>query len=117
VGLVGLYQFRNWTLEGKFKYSRCVRARDHDQHHLSGVNYDGDCGNTGRMQSLAVALSYRASPQLSLRAGVDHQMYVEAKGSTLIKDTQSGDRFRIAGDAGSQSARTTMSTLALAYAF
>ncbi|KGF66049.1 hypothetical protein LT42_09130 [Pseudomonas lutea] len=37
--------------------------------------------------------------------------------STLIKDTHSGDRFRIAGHAGSQSARTTMSTLALAYAF
>lgn len=46
-----------------------------------------------------------------------HQMYAEAKGRTLIKDKHSGDRFRIAGDAGSQSARTTMSTLALAYAF
>lgn len=117
LGLVGLYQFRNWTLEGKFKYSQWVRARDHDRHHVRGVTYDGDYGNNGRMQSLAVALSYRVSPQLSLRAGVDHQVYAEAKGSTLIKDTHSGDRFRIAGDAGSQSARTTMSTLALTYAF
>jgi plasminogen activator len=49
VGPVGLYQFRNWTLESKFKYSQWVRARDYDQHHLSGVKYDGDCGNTGRM--------------------------------------------------------------------
>jgi plasminogen activator len=44
-------------------------------------------------------------------------MYAEAKGSTLIKETHSGDRFRIAGDAGSQSARATMLTLALGYAF
>lgn len=117
VGLVGLYHFRNWTLEGKFKYSQWVRARDHDRHHVSGVTYKGDNGDSGRMQSLAVALSYRINPQLSLKAGVDHQVYAEAKGSQSIMDTHSGDRFRIAGDAGSQSARTTMSTLALTYAF
>jgi plasminogen activator len=117
VGLVGLYHFRNWTLEGKFKYSQWVRARDHDRHHVTGVSYDGDYGNSGRMQSLAVALSYRVTPQLSLRAGVDHQVYAEAKGSTLIKDAHTGERLRIAGDAGSQSAMTTMSTLALTYAF
>lgn len=117
VGLVGLYHFRNWTLEGKFKYSQWVRARDYDRHHLTGVTYDGDYGDKGRMHSLAVALSYRINPQLTLKAGLDHQVYAEAKGSTSLSDKDSGDRFRIAGDAGSQSARTTMSTLALAYAF
>jgi plasminogen activator len=68
---VGLYHFRNWTLEGKFNYSQWVRARDHDRYHVTGVTYDGDYGDYGdggRMQSLAVALSYRVSPQLSLRA-------------------------------------------------
>jgi plasminogen activator len=117
VGLVGLYHFRNWTLEGKFKHSQWVRARDYDRHHVSGLTYKGDNGDSGRMQSLAVALSYRINPQLSLKAGVDHQVYAEAKGSQLIKDTRTGERFRIAGDAGSQFARTTMSTLALTYAF
>jgi len=117
LGLVGLYHFRNWTLEGRFKYSQWVRARDHDRHHLTGVNYEGENGNNGRMHSLGVALTYQVNPRFSLKAGVDHQVYAETKGSTLINDTQSGDRFRVEGNASSQSARTTMSTLALTYAF
>ncbi|WP_296184184.1 omptin family outer membrane protease [Pseudomonas sp. UBA1879] len=117
VGLVGLYSHENWTLEGRFKYSQWVKARDYDQHHLRLTTFTGNNGNRGRMQSVALGLSYRASPQLSIKAGIDYQTYAESKGSTLIDDRDEGERYRVGGKAGSQASRTVLSTLALNYRF
>lgn len=116
VGLVGLYNYRNWTVESRFKYSQWVKARDFDQHHLRGLTFTGDQGNRGRMQSLALAVSYGMTPQFSIKAGVDYQVYAEAKGSTLIKHV-AGGRDKFGGDSGSQAARTVLSSLALNYRF
>jgi len=117
VGLVGLYTYRDWTLEGRFKHSQWVKARDYDQHHLRDITFTGNNGNKGRMQSLALGLSYRFNPQFSLKAGVDYQVYAEAKGSVLQKDLASGERDYYGGESGSQASRTVLSSLALNYRF
>jgi outer membrane protease len=117
VGLVGLYTLQNWTLESRFKYSQWVKARDFDTHHLRDLTFAGNNGNKGRMQSLALALSYSFTPGVSMKAGVDHQVYSEAKGSTLIKHGASGQSAFFGGEAGSQASRTTLYNLAVAYQF
>jgi plasminogen activator len=117
VGLVGVYHYRDWTVESRFKYSQWVKARDHDQHHLRDLTFIGNQGNRGRMQSLALAVSYDVNPKLSLKAGIDYQVYAEAKGSVLVKDLERGARRYYGGDAGSQSSRTVVSNLAVAYRF
>lgn len=117
LGLVGLYNLKNWTLESRFKYSQWVRARDFDTHHMRDLTFSGSNGNTGRMQSLALGLTYNVNPQLSVKAGIDHQVYTSTKGSTLIKHTPSGDSLRTEPKSTAQSNRTTMTTLAVAYQF
>lgn len=117
LGLVGLYNLQNWTLEGRFKYSQWVKARDFDTHHMRGLTFAGHNGNTGRMQSLALGLSYSFNPTFTVKAGIDHQVYREAKGYALIKHAPSGERLRTGAGSGSQSNRTTVSSLALAYQF
>lgn len=69
VGLAGRYTLQDWTLESRFKYSQWGKASDFDKHHLRDLTFAGDHGNKGRMQSLAVALSYHVNPQLSVKAG------------------------------------------------
>lgn len=117
LGLVGLYNHQNWTLEGRFKYSQWVKPRDFDTHHLRNLTFDGDHGSRGRMQSLALALSYNFNPQFSVKAGIDHQVYKEAFGSLLIKDHAEGTSGRTPANSSSQSNRTTVSSLAVAYQF
>jgi outer membrane protease len=117
LGLVGLYNLQRWSLEGRFKYSQWVKARDFDSHHLRNLTFSGDNGDRGRMQSLAVALSYQLSPQFSVKAGIDHQVYSEAKGHALIRHAPSGGSLRTADKSNSQSNRTTLSSLAIAYQF
>jgi outer membrane protease len=117
LGLVGLYHYQNWSLESRYKYSQWVKAREFDTHHMRDLTFAGNHGNTGRMHSLALALSYRVTPQLAVKAGIDHQVYGEAKGSTVIKHAPSGKRFYDGGDASGQSNKTTLTTLALAYQF
>jgi len=117
LGLVGLYNLKNWTLESRFKYSQWVRARDFDTHHMRDLTFSGDNGNTGRMQSLALGLAYNVNPQLSVKAGIDHQVYASTKGSTLIKHEPSGQSFKTEPKSSAQTNRTTMTTLAVAYQF
>lgn len=117
LGLVGLYTLQNWTLEGRFKYSQWVKAREFDTHHMRNLTFKGDNGDKGRMQSLALALSYQLTPQFSVKAGIDHQVYAESKGSMLIKHAPSGQSMRTGHDSSSQSNRTTVSSLAVAYQF
>ncbi|WP_426141708.1 omptin family outer membrane protease [Pseudomonas sp. DWP3-1-2] len=117
VGLVGLYGLRNWTLEGRFKYSQWVQARSYDNHYLRDLTFTGNHGNTGQMQSLALALSYHVSPKFSVKAGIDHQVYAETRGSTLIRHAPSGQSGRTGHNSSGQANRTTMSTLAVAYQF
>jgi plasminogen activator len=117
VGLVGLYNYRDWTVEGRFKYSQWVKARDFDTHHLRNTTFAGNNGNTGQMQSLALGVSYRVNPQFTVKAGVDYQVYAEAKGSTKVTHTPSGETRYYGGKSGSQASRTVLSTLALNYHF
>ena len=117
VGLVGLLHFRDWSLEGRFKHSQWVRARDVDQHYLRDTTFTRHDGNSGRMQSFALALSYRFNPQLSMKAGVDHQVYAESRGSMAVEDRAEGQTDHYSGKVAGQSARTTLSTLAVSYAF
>ncbi|MCQ3033716.1 omptin family outer membrane protease [Pseudomonas syringae] len=117
LGLVGLYNHQNWTLEGRFKYSQWVKPRDFDTHHLRDLTFDGNHGNKGRMQSLALALSYNFNPQFSVKAGIDHQVYKEAFGSLLIKDHAEGTSGRTPANSSSQANRTTVSSLVVAYQF
>ncbi|MFJ5296634.1 omptin family outer membrane protease [Pseudomonas sp. NPDC088368] len=117
IGLVGLYTHDNWTLEGRFKYSQWVKARQHDQHHLRDLTFTGQNDNRGKMQSLALGVSYRIQPQLSIKAGVDYQVFAEAKGHALINDLDEGKRYRTGDKSMSQANRTVLSTLALNYRF
>jgi len=117
LGLVGIYNHQNWTLEGRFKYSQWVKARDFDTHHMRDLTFAGNHGNTGRMQSVALGLTYSFNPQFSVKAGLDHQVYAEAKGSMLLKNKTTGNSQRYGDDASSQANRTTVSTLAVAYQF
>lgn len=117
VGLVGLYTWNDWTLDSRFKYSQWVKARDYDQHHLRHLTFTGNNGNSGRMQSLALGLTWRVDPQMSLRAGFDYQVYAEAKGSYLARHIPSGETQRVGGKAGSQASRTLLSSVALTYQF
>ena len=117
IGLVGIYNYRAWTLEGRFKYSQWVKARDFDTHHMRSVTFAGNHGNTGQMQSLALGASYQLSPQLAVKAGVDYQVYTEAKGSTRYTELDSGQSYHFGGKAGSQASRTVLSSLALDYRF
>ncbi|MFS2160107.1 omptin family outer membrane protease [Pseudomonas sp. Pseusp122] len=117
VGLVGLYNWQDWTLDSRFKYSQWVKARDYDQHHLRDLTFTGNHGNSGRMQSLALGLTWRVDPQMSLRAGFDYQVYAEAKGSVLARHVPSGETHRFGGKAGSQASRTLLSSVALTYQF
>lgn len=117
VGLVAAYGYRNWMLEGRFKHSQWVKARDFDQHHLRHITFSGNNGNRGRMQSMALGLTWQARPSLSVKAGVDYQVYAEAKGSTRLKDLNSGETVHFRGKAGSQSSRTISSSLAVNYRF
>ena len=117
VGLVGLYSLGNWTLESRVKHSQWVKARDHDQHHMRSLTFSGNHGNRGRMQSLSLGLSYRINPQFSVKAGVDYQVYAEAKGSTRVKHNAGGQSLNIDGKSGSQASRTVLSNLALSYQF
>jgi len=117
VGLVGRYTLRNWTLESRYKYSQWVKASDFDNHHERETTFAGDHGNQGRMQSVAVGLSYQFTPQLSVKAGVDYQRYAEAKGSTRIKDALEGGSQHVPGNSSGQSAKTILSTLAVSYNF
>ncbi|OCR24936.1 hypothetical protein AFK24_11875 [Pseudomonas syringae] len=117
LGLVGIYTLQNLTLEGRFKHSQWVKARDFDTHHMRDLTFAGNHGNTGRMQSMALGLTYNFNPQFSVKAGVDHQVYAEAKGSTLRKNAITGDSQRFGNDSSAQASRTTVSTLAVAYRF
>lgn len=117
VGLVGLYSYGDWTVEGRFKHSQWVKARHYDQHHLRDVTFTGNNGNRGRMQSLALGLSYRINPQFSVKAGVDYQVHAEAKGSTGVKDSKGGETYPFGGKSGSQASRTVLSSLAMNYRF
>lgn len=117
LGLVGLYTLSNWSLEGRYKYSQWVKARDFDNHHMRDLTFSGDNGNRGRMQGLALALSYHFNPQLSVKAGIDHQVYAQAKGNSLIKHVPSGQSYETGASSNSQSNRTTQTTFALAYQF
>lgn len=117
LGLVGLYNHQSWSVEGRFKYSQWVKARDFDTHHMRDLTFAGNNGNKGRMQSVAFALSYNFNPQFSVKAGIDHQVYSEAKGSALIRHAPSGGSLRTEPNSNSQANRTTISTLAVAYQF
>ncbi len=116
VGLVGIYNFHDWTLESRFKYSQWVKARDFDTHHRDRT-FTGNHGNKGRMQSLAVALSYHVTPRFSVKAGVDYQVNAEAKGSTLIKDLGDGSSEGFGGNSSGQASKMILSTLAVGYQF
>lgn len=117
VGLVALYTWRDWTLEGRFKHSQWVKASDYDQHHLRNLTFAGNNGNSGRMQSLAVGLGWQINPAFSIEADVDYQVYAEAKGSMRVNDLSSGETSYYSGDVGSQSSRTVVSSLAVNYRF
>ena len=117
LGLVGLYRVRNWSLETRFKYSQWVKARDFDTHHMRKTTFAGNNGDKGRMHSVAAAVSYTFNPQLSIKAGLEHQVYAEAKGYANIHEVDKGRRSRTEHGSSSQSSRTTMSSLALAYQF
>ncbi|WP_177325380.1 omptin family outer membrane protease [Pseudomonas sp. CFII64] len=117
LGLVGIYNHQKWTLEGRFKYSQWVNARDFDTHHMRDLTFAGNHGNTGRMQSVALGLTYSFNPQFSVKAGLDHQIYAEAKGNTLITHVPSGRSGRTGSNSSSQANRTTVSSLAVAYQF
>jgi outer membrane protease len=117
VGLVGLYSLGAWTLESRFKYSQWVKAQSFDEHHLRDLTFAGNSGNKGRMQSLAANVSYRINPQWTVKAGIDHQVYAEAKGSVVMKNLETGNRDTFSGKSGGQSNKTTLSTLAVAYQF
>lgn len=117
IGLVGRLAWQDWTLESRFKYSQWVKARDFDNHYLRNTTFTGRHGNSGKMQSLALGLAYRLDEQLSLKAGVDYQVFGEAKGSTLIRDNGQGLTELDGGDASSQSSRTLVSSVALTYRF
>jgi plasminogen activator len=117
VGLVGVYTWQNWTLDSRFKYSQWVKGKSFDNHYLRDLSFSGDYGNSGRMQSLALGLTWRVDPQMSLRAGVDYQVYAEAKGSVLARHVPSGETHLYDGEAGSQASRTLLSSVALTYQF
>ncbi|MFJ3521243.1 omptin family outer membrane protease [Pseudomonas sp. NPDC090203] len=117
IGLVGIYNYRAWTLEGRFKYSQWVKARSFDTHHMRSLTVAGNNGNTGQMQSLALGASYQVSPQLAVKAGVDYQVHAEAKGSTRYTDLPSGQSYHFGGKSGSQASRTVLSSLAVDYRF
>lgn len=117
IGLVGRYTLQDWTLESRFKYSQWVKARDYDQHYLRDLTFTGNHGNSGQMQSLALALTYRVDPQLSIKAGFEYQVHAEAKGGTLIKHQPSGQSQNVDGDSSSQASRTLLSSMALTYQF
>jgi outer membrane protease len=117
LGLVGLYNLNNWTLEGRFKYSQWVKARDFDNHHARQTTFTGHNGNKGQMHSLALALSYHFNSQFSVKAGVDHQVYAESRGSMLIRDYAEGDSWHTEDDSSSQANRITMTSLAVSYQF
>ncbi len=117
LGLVGLYNLRNWSLESRFKYSQWVRSRGFDTHHLRATTFSDDNGNTGRMQSLALGLTYNLNPQLSVKAGIDHQVYTSTRGNVLIKEAYSGYSGRTEPKSSAQTNRTTLTTLAVAYQF
>lgn len=59
----------------------------------------------------------KANPQLSIKAGLELQVYAEAKGYANIHEVDKGRRSRTEHGSSSQSSRTTMSSLALAYQF
>lgn len=117
LGLVGLYNLKNWTLESRFKYSQWVKAKGFDTHHERDTTFSDNNGNTGRMQSLALGLTYNVNPQLSVKAGIDHQVYTSTKGRTRVNDRFNGVNFRTEPKSSAQSNRTTMTTLAVAYQF
>jgi len=117
LGLVGLYTLKNWTLESRFKYSQWVRSRGFDTHHERDTTFSDKNGNTGSMQSVALGLTYDVNPQLSLKAGIDHQFYTSTKGSALIKNASNGYTGRTEPKSTAQTNRTTMTTLAVAYKF
>lgn len=117
LGLVGLYSVRDWSLETRFKYSRWVKARDFDTHHTRETTFSGSNGDKGRMYSVAAAVSYSFNPQLSVKAGLEHQAYAESKGYTKMNEMADGYRSRTEPGSSSQSNRMTISSLALAYRF
>ena len=117
VGLVGRYTLQDWTLESRFKYSQWVKGKSYDQHYLRDLTFTGNNGNSGQMQSLSVALTYRVDPQLSIKAGIDYQVYAEAKGSVVARHVPTGASHRFEGNSGSQAARTVLSNVALTYQF
>ena len=117
LGLVGIYTLQNLTFEGRFKHSQWVKARDFDTHHVRDLTFAGNHGNTGRMQSMALGLTYNFNPQFTVKAGVDHQVYAEAKGNSLIEHSPTGWSARTGKNSSSQAGKTTVSTLAVAYRF
>jgi plasminogen activator len=114
---VGVYGVRDWSLETRFKYSQWVKARDSDTHHARAITFAGSNGDKGRMYSLAAAPSYSFYPQLSVKAGLEHQVYAESRGYANIHVVDEGYRLRTEPNSSSQSNRTTVSSLALAYRF
>jgi outer membrane protease len=117
LGLTGLYSVRDWRLETRFKYSQWVKARDFDTHHMRATTFAGNNGDKGRMYSISAALSYSFNPQLSVKAGLEHQVYAESRGYTKIHKLNEGERSRTEPNSSAQSSRTTVSSLALAYQF
>ncbi|MFJ3484411.1 omptin family outer membrane protease [Pseudomonas sp. NPDC090202] len=117
IGLVGAYRMGDWALEGRFKYSQWVKSGDFDTHHMRDLTFRGERDNAGRMHGLAMALSWQATPNLSLKAGVDYQVHAESKGGTMIHDLSDGSQDWYGGNSGGQSMRTVLSSLSVGYRF
>ncbi len=98
-GLVGMYRYENFEVNGQVRYSPWVRARDNDEHYERQFTYRDEANNADYYAAM-VDVGYYVTPNAKVFAEFSWTRYDEGKGGTEVRDTMTGgSAFYIHGDA------------------
>lgn len=98
------------------RYSPWARGEDEDIHYLRDLRFE-EQGSDGKWLALDIGLEFEVDRQLSVMLGYNWQEYEEIKGSTIITDLVTGEKFYYPGDAAGLDHSSNMFNLGLNYRF
>ncbi|HKJ65104.1 MAG TPA: omptin family outer membrane protease [Desulfopila sp.] len=109
-------QLSNWILSGRLLASPFVQGEAEDMHHMRNLLFKDDFG-TSSMWSVDFTTTYKFSPNWGISGAVKYQHYEEAKGSTTVINTLTGEQSYYGGDAAGADNEAVLAQLSLDYSF
>jgi plasminogen activator len=100
LGIAGKYLVNAFEINGLFKFSNEVNARDVDQHFQRNLTFK-EGSNQFKFYNLTVNTGYHVKPHIKLFAEGDFNYFPHKKTSTSIRDNSSGEMtFEGSGSSG-----------------